>query len=169
MPGGPISVFLADDNAIVQEGVRAVLGLEPDLESWGSRATATNRSFEAERVAPQVLVTDIRMPHTFQPEGIDAATEVRKRHPGMGVVVLSQYVDPEYAVNLLGEGATGCAYLLKDDVAEGNQLAAAVRQVASGGSMLDPKIVNALVHPATDNGELSAVEEELLAGAGGTP
>jgi class 3 adenylate cyclase/CheY-like chemotaxis protein len=117
---------------------------------------------EAGRLAPQVLVTDIRMPPTFQREGIDAAKELRKRHPGTGVVVLSQYDDPEYAVSLLGEGAAGYAYLLKDGVAEGNQLAEAVRQVASGGSMLDPKIVDALVRPVTGDGDLTPAEEDLL-------
>jgi adenylate cyclase len=162
MPGGPISVFLADDNAIVREGVRAILALAPDLEVVGVACEYDELIAEAERLAPQVLVTDIRMPPTFQREGIDAAKEVRKRHPGTGVVVLSQYDDPEYAVSLLSEGAAGYAYLLKGGVAEGEQLAAAVRQVASGGSMLDPKIVDALVRPVTDDGELTAVEEELL-------
>ena len=84
---------------------------------------------------------------TFGREGIDAAKEVRKRHPGTGVVILSQYDDPDYAVALLSEGAAGYAYLLKDRVAEGDQLARAVREVASGGSMLDPKIVDALTQP----------------------
>jgi class 3 adenylate cyclase/ActR/RegA family two-component response regulator len=162
MPGGPISVFLADDNAIVREGVRAILALAPDLEVVGVASDYDELIAAAERLAPQVLVTDIRMPPTFQREGIDAAKEVRKRHPGTGVVVLSQYDDPEYAVSLLSEGAAGYAYLLKGGVAEGDQLADAVRQVASGGSMLDPKIVDSLVRPVTDDGELSAVEEELL-------
>jgi class 3 adenylate cyclase/CheY-like chemotaxis protein len=162
MPGGPISVFLADDNAIVREGVRAILALAPDLEVVGVACDYDELIAEAERIAPQVLVTDIRMPPTFQREGIDAAKELRKRHPGTGVVVLSQYDDPEYAVSLLSEGAAGYAYLLKDGVAEGDQLAAAVRQVASGGSMLDPKIVEALVRPVTDDGELTPTEEELL-------
>jgi class 3 adenylate cyclase/ActR/RegA family two-component response regulator len=162
MPGGPISVFLADDNAIVREGVRAILALAPDLEVVGVACDYDELLTEAARVAPQVLVTDIRMPPTFQREGIDAAKELRKRHPGTGVVVLSQYDDPEYAVSLLSEGAAGYAYLLKDGVAEGDQLAAAVRQVASGGSMLDPKIVDALVRPVTDDSELTPAEEELL-------
>jgi class 3 adenylate cyclase/DNA-binding NarL/FixJ family response regulator len=162
MPGGPISVFLADDNAIVREGVRAILALAPDLEVVGVACDYDELLTEAARVAPQVLVTDIRMPPTFQREGIDAAKELRKRHPGTGVVVLSQYDDPEYAVSLLSEGAAGYAYLLKDGVAEGDQLAAAVRQVASGGSMLDPKIVDALVRPVTDDSELTPAEEKLL-------
>ena len=163
MTGGQISVFLADDNLIVREGVRAMLALEPDIEVVGMACDYDGLVAKAEAAAPQVLVTDIRMPPSFQREGIDAAKELRKRHPGTGVVVLSQYDDPEYAVSLLSEGAAGYAYLLKDAVAEGDQLAAAVRQVASGGSMLDPKIVDALTRPVTGHThELSPSEEELL-------
>ena len=95
------------------------------------------------------------MPPTFQREGIEAAKEVRKRHPGTGVVILSQYDDPEYAIALLAEGAAGYAYLLKDRLAEGDQLAQAIREVATGGSMLDPAIVNALVRPVTTSDELT--------------
>ena len=98
-----------------------------------------------------MVVTDIRMPPTFQREGIDAAKEIRKRHPGTGVVVLSQYDDPEYAISLLSEGAAGYGYLLKDRIAEGDQLAQAVRAVATGGTVLDPTIVDALVQPVTDD------------------
>src|SRR5205807_179685 len=101
---------------------------------------------------PQVLVTDIRMPPTFTREGIDAAREVRKRHPGTGVVVLSQYDDPEYAVSLLAEGSAGYGYLLKDRVAEGSQLVDAIRVVATGGTALDPAIVEALVAPVVPDG-----------------
>ena len=162
MPDGRITVFLADDNLIVREGVRALLGLEPDLEIVGVAADYDELVEGATRARPQVVVTDIRMPPAFQREGIDAAKEVRKRHPGTGVVVLSQYDEPEYAISLLSEGAAGYAYLLKDRVAEGDQLARAVREVATGGSMLDPKIVEALVTPVTGGGELNATEEELL-------
>ena len=87
---------------------------------------------------PQVLVTDIRMPPEFNREGIDAAKEVRKRHPGTGVVILSQYDDPEYAVSLLAEGSAGYGYLLKDHIAQGDQLVDAIRAVATGGNALDP-------------------------------
>src|SRR5579863_1715398 len=110
-----------------------------------------------------VLVTDIRMPPEFNREGIDAAKEVRKRHPGTGVVVLSQYDDPEYAVSLLAEGSAGYGYLLKDHIAEGNQLIDAIRSVATGGTALDPSIVQALVSPVTSAGELAPAEEALLA------
>jgi adenylate cyclase len=108
-------------------------------------------------------VTDIRMPPSFRTEGIEAAKEVRKRHPGTGVVVLSQYDDPEYAVALLAEGSAGYGYLLKDRVAEGSQLADAIRAVASGGTALDPSIVEALLQPVISPGGLLPAEEELLA------
>ncbi len=157
-----ITVFLADDNVIVREGVRALLALEPDLEVVGVAGDYDELVAGAEAAAPQVLVTDIRMPPSFQSEGIDAAKELRKRHPGTGVVVLSQYDDPEYAVSLLADGAAGYAYLLKDHIAEGDQLARAVREVATGGSVLDPTIVEALVRPVTGDGELSDDEEDLL-------
>jgi class 3 adenylate cyclase/FixJ family two-component response regulator len=155
-------VFLADDNVIVREGVRAMLSLESDFEIVGVAADYDELVAGATACAPQVLVTDIRMPPSFQSEGIDAAKELRKRHPGTGVVVLSQYDDPDYAVSLLGDGAAGYGYLLKDRVAEGDQLARAVREVATGGSVLDPKIVEALVQPVTDDSGLSASESELL-------
>src|SRR5436309_3479923 len=137
-----ISVFLADDNLIVREGVRALLAMEPDVEVVGVAADYDELVSGAEQAAPQVVVTDIRMPPAFQNEGIEAAKQVRKRHPGTGVVILSQYDDPEYAISLLGDGAAGYAYLLKDRVAEGDQLVKAIRAVASGGSMLDPSIVD---------------------------
>jgi class 3 adenylate cyclase/ActR/RegA family two-component response regulator len=157
-----ITVFLADDNVIVREGVRALLALEDDFEIVGVAGDYDELVEGAEAAAPQVLVTDIRMPPTFQSEGIDAAKQLRKRHPGTGVVVLSQFDDPEYAVALLADGAAGYAYLLKDRVAEGDQLARAVREVATGGSVLDPKIVESLVAPVTADSGLTADEEELL-------
>ena len=107
-------------------------------------------------------MTDIRMPPSFRTEGIDAAKEVRKRHPGTGVVVLSQFDDPEYAVALLADGSAGYGYLLKDRVAEGSQLADAIRGVASGGTALDPTIVAALLRPFISPGGLLPAEEALL-------
>jgi class 3 adenylate cyclase/ActR/RegA family two-component response regulator len=157
-----ITVFLADDNLIVREGVRALVALEPDFEIVDVGADYDELVSGAEDTKPQVLVTDIRMPPTFQREGIDAALEVRKRNPGTGIVVLSQYDDPEYAIALLAEGAAGCAYLLKDRIAESDQLVRAIREVATGGSMLDPAIVSLLVHPVTDAGALNSEEEQLL-------
>jgi len=157
-----ISVFLADDNLIVREGVRALLKLEDDFEVVGVAGDYDELVTGAEAAAPQVVVTDIRMPPTFQREGIDAANELRKRHPGTGVVILSQYDDPEYAISLLSEGSEGRAYLLKDRIAEGDQLARAVRAVATGGSMLDPKIVEALVNPVAEADAVTDADEELI-------
>ena len=161
-PHGPISVFLADDNLIVREGVRALINARKDLHVVGVAADFDELVSGAEATRPQVLVTDIRMPPTFTREGIDAAREVRKRHPGTGVVVLSQYDDPEYAVSLLAEGSAGYGYLLKDRVAEGSQLVDAIRVVATGGTALDPAIVEALVAPVVPEGGLLPAEEELL-------
>src|SRR5580704_3265686 len=160
---GRISVFLADDNLIVREGVRALINRSPDLEVIGVAADYDEVVTGCEAAAPRVLVTDIRMPPSFRTEGIEAAKEVRKRHPGTGVVVLSQYDDPEYAVALLAEGSAGYGYLLKDRVAEGSQLADAIRAVASGGTALDPSIVEALLQPVISPGGLLPAEEELLA------
>ena len=162
MSEGRITVFVADDNLIVREGVRALVASEADLDVVGVAADYDQLVDGAEQAEPQVVVTDIRMPPNFQREGIDAAKEVRKRHPGTGVVILSQYDDPEYAISLLAEGAAGYAYLLKDRIAEGDQLARAIREVATGGSMIDPNIVGALVRPVTSDGELTPDEEDLL-------
>ncbi|MGA3215851.1 MAG: adenylate/guanylate cyclase domain-containing protein [Acidimicrobiales bacterium] len=160
---GTIEVFLADDNLIVREGVRALIARHPDLTVVGVAGDYEGTVAGATETQPHVLVTDIRMPPSFHREGIDAAKEVRKRHPGTGVVVLSQYDDPEYAVSLLAEGSAGYGYLLKDHIAEGNQLVEAIRAVATGGTALDPAIVEALVRPVTSSGELSESEESLLA------
>jgi adenylate cyclase len=157
-----ISVFLADDNLLVREGVRALLSIEADLEVVGVAADFDELIAGATEAQPQVLVTDIRMPPNFQNEGIEAAKAIRKRHPGTGVVILSQYDEPEYAISLLADGAAGYAYLLKDRVSDGNRLARAIREVATGGSMLDPEIVQALVSPVTLEGELTEAEEQLL-------
>ena len=159
---GAITVLLADDNLLVREGVRALLGLERDLEVVGTAADFDELVAAAEASRPHVLVTDIRMPPTFQNEGIEAAQLVRKRAPGTGIVVLSQYDDPEYAISLLREGAAGYAYLLKDRVADGNRLARAIREVATGGSMLDPEIVSALVSPVRSAADLTEAEDALL-------
>ncbi len=157
-----ITVLLADDNLIVREGVRALLARDPDVEVVGVAGDYDELVARAVQLHPQVLVTDIRMPPTFQNEGIEAAKEVRKRLPGTGIVVLSQYDSPEYAVSLLADGAAGYAYLLKDRVADSDRLARAIRDVATGGSMLDPEIVAALVSPARQHGVLSDDEENLL-------
>jgi class 3 adenylate cyclase/ActR/RegA family two-component response regulator len=163
MPDGVITVVLADDNLIVRAGVRALLAREPDVEVVGEAADHPELIAAALEHQPQVVVSDIRMPPTFQREGIDAAKEIRQRNPGTGIVILSQYDDPEYAVSLLADGAAGYSYLLKDRLAEGDQLIDAIRAVASGGTLLDPVIVDALVRPVqTGDDGLSEADQELL-------
>src|SRR5256712_11139251 len=103
MPEAKITVFLADDNLIVREGVQALIGSAPDMEVVGVAGDYDGLVAGAEQAAPQVDVTDIRMPPNFQNDGIEAAKQVRKRHPGTGIVVLSQYDAPRYAISLLYE------------------------------------------------------------------
>src|SRR5262245_35157821 len=139
-----------------------MLAAEADLSVVGSADDYDSLVAAAEAHEPHVIVSDIRMPPNFQREGIDACKEIRKRHPGTGVVILSQYDDPDYAISLLSEGAAGYAYLLKDRIAEGDQLAKAIREGATGGSMLAPAIVSALVRPVQGSDGLSAEDEALL-------
>src|SRR5438270_3181219 len=163
VPNDPtLRVLLADDNLIVREGVRALLDAAGDIEVVGVAASYDELVDAATALEPQVVVTDIRMPPTLTDEGIRAARLIRKQHPGTGIVILSQYDEPEYAIALLGEGAAGYAYLLKDRVAEGDQLSRAVREVGSGGSMLDPRIVDALATPVAEGGGLTPAESQLL-------
>ena len=159
---GAITVFLADDSAIIRAGVSAMLQRDPDVEVVGMADDYDSLVAGAEAANPDVIVSDIRMPPHFESEGIDACKEIRKRHPGTGVVILSQYDDPDYAVALLAEGSAGYAYLLKDRIAEGDQLARAIREVATGGSMLDPVIVSALINPVRRTGGLNTDDEQLL-------
>ena len=163
-------MFLADDNLLVREGVKALIEFAGDFDIVGMAEDFDGLVAGATEANPQVVVTDIRMPPAFGREGIEATALIRKRHPGTGIVILSQYDDPGYAIALLAEGAAGYAYLLKDRVADGDQLVRAIREVASGGSMLDPAIVMALTQPVQRQGDLSADEQNLLqAVASGTP
>ena len=141
----PIRLVLAEDHYLVREGVRRLLQTQADLEvaavcdDLGSLLAAV----EAER--PDVVVTDIRMPPASTDEGIQAAVRLRETNPEVGVVVLSQYATPSYALALLEGGSEGRAYLLKERVKDLEQLVAAIRAVAEGGSVIDPKVVEALV------------------------
>ena len=139
-----------------------MLARDVDVEIVGVAEDYDELVAGASSTAPDVVVSDIRMPPNFQREGIDAAKEIRKRHPGTGIVILSQFDDPDYAVSLLSEGSAGYAYLLKDRIAEGDQLARAIREVATGGSMLDPVIVSALMNPVRRTGGLTAEDDRLL-------
>jgi DNA-binding NarL/FixJ family response regulator len=141
----PIRLVLAEDHYLVREGVRQLLETQPDLEVAAvcGDLGALLASVDAER--PDVVVTDIRMPPGGDDEGIQAAEKLRETNPEVGVVVLSQYANPAYALALLKAGSARRAYLLKERVEDVGQLAAAIRTVAEGGSVIDPKVVEALV------------------------
>jgi class 3 adenylate cyclase/CheY-like chemotaxis protein len=137
-------VVLGEDNVLVREGVRALLDSYEDVEVVGVAADAPSLLIAAEEHDPDVVVTDIKMPPNFQLEGIDCAHAIRERHPGTGVVVLSAHDDEAYAIALLGRGQSGLAYLLKDRISQGDELVRAIREVASGGSAVDPVIAERL-------------------------
>ena len=141
----PLRLVLADDHYLVREGTRRLLDTQDDLEVVASCGDLDELLAAVDAELPDVLVTDIRMPPTATDEGIRAAAILRETHPKIGVVVLSQFADPRYALPLLEQGTAGRAYLLKERVADVEQLAGAVRAVAAGGSVVDPKVVEALV------------------------
>jgi DNA-binding NarL/FixJ family response regulator len=141
----PIRLVLAEDHYLVREGVRRLLETQADLEvaavcdDLGSLLAAV----DAEQ--PDVVVTDVRMPPSDTDEGIQAADRLRQTNPEVGVVVLSQYANPSYVLALLEGGSARRAYLLKERVKDLGQLVDAIRAVAAGGSVIDPKVVEALV------------------------
>ena len=141
----PIRVVLADDHYLVREGVRRLLETEPDLEVAAVCGDLDSLLDAVDAERPDVVVTDIRMPPGNTDEGIRAAERLRETHPEVGVVVLSQYAAPGYALALLERGSAGRAYLLKERLEDLDQLVAAIRAVAAGGSVVDPEVVEALV------------------------
>jgi adenylate cyclase len=153
-----ITVVLGEDNVLVREGVRALLDSYDDIEVVGVAADAPTLLETAGEHVPDVVVTDIKMPPSFQLEGIDCAHAIRERHPDTGVVVLSAHDDEEYAIALLGRGHSGLAYLLKDRISQGDELARAIREVHAGGSTVDPVIAERL----SGRGDAAERERELL-------
>src|SRR6266550_3259918 len=139
-----IRVVLGEDNVLVREGVRALLDSYEDIEVVGVAQDAPTLLAAASEHVPDVVVTDIKMPPSFQLEGIDCAHAIRRDHPDTGVVVLSAHDDEEYALALLGSGHSGLAYLLKDRIAQGDELVRAIREVHAGGSAVDPAIAERL-------------------------
>ena len=134
-----IRVVLADDHYLVREGVRRLLETEPELEVVAACGDLDSLLAAVELEHPDVVVTDIRMPPQGLDEGIQAAERIRQSHPSVGVVVLSQYAEPRYALALLESGTARRAYLLKERVDDVSELLAAIRTVADGGSVIDPK------------------------------
>jgi DNA-binding NarL/FixJ family response regulator len=140
-----IRVVLAEDNLLVREGVAGLLALHDDIDVVAACVGLDDLLEAVERESPDVVLTDIRMPPTNSDEGIRAAIHLRDSFPEIGVVVLSQYDEPEYALALLEQGSERRAYLLKERVSDPAQLVGAIRAVAEGGSVIDPKVVESLV------------------------
>ena len=159
-------VVIADDSVLLREGVSRLLA-EAGFEVVGQAGNADELLREVADNSPDVAIVDIRMPPTHTDEGLRAARELRTRHPTLGVLVLSQYVRPSYAFELLADNASGVGYLLKDRVSDLQELTDAVERVGAGGSVLDPSVVSQLVgrrrtgHDAID--DLSDREREVLA------
>jgi DNA-binding NarL/FixJ family response regulator len=140
-----VRVVFAEDNYLVREGTAALLQNSSDVELVGMAASLDELLEKVEELKPEVVLTDIRMPPTNTTEGIDAAKRIRAEHPEIGVVVLSQYAEEEYAYDLLKDGAAGLGYLLKERVSDLDEVVRALNEVSKGGSVLDPKVVEALV------------------------
>lgn len=138
-------VVLAEDNALLRAGLVRLVDAAEDLTLVGAAADLPALTDLVDREAPDVVVTDIRMPPTHTDEGIALATRLRDERPGMGVLVLSQYAEAPYAMALLAGGTARRGYLLKERVADGDELAEAIRRVAGGGSVIDPTVIEGLV------------------------
>jgi DNA-binding NarL/FixJ family response regulator len=159
-----VRVVIAEDSVLLREGVARILA-DAGFEVVGQAGTADELMLKVRSYNPDVAIVDIRMPPTHTDEGLKAAQEIREKHPGIGVLVLSQYVEPAYAMELLAESAEGVGYLLKDRVSDMGEFADAVRRVADGGSALDPTIVSQLVGRRRGDdplAQLTAREREVL-------
>jgi DNA-binding NarL/FixJ family response regulator len=159
-----VKVVIADDAVLLREGIAQVLTAK-GFDVVGQCGTPEELMLKVRSYGPEVAVVDIRMPPTNTDEGLRAAKEIRASHPQTGVLVLSQYVEAEYAMELLSEGAEGVGYLLKDRVSDIDEFAAAVRRVGEGGSALDPAIVSQLVGRRRKDDpldQLTAREREVL-------
>jgi DNA-binding NarL/FixJ family response regulator len=160
-----VRVVVADDAVILREGLARLL-VEAGFEVVGQAADATELLEQIEATAPDVAIVDIRMPPSHTDEGLQAAAEIRATHPSVGILVLSQYARPSYAIELLSNGTEGIGYLLKDRVSDLGELASSVRRVGEGGSVLDPSVVEQLVErPRSGHDpleELTEREREVL-------
>lgn len=163
----PIRLVLAEDHYLVREGVRRLLEAEPEFEIAAVCGDLDSLLEAVDREGPDVVVTDIRMPPAHSEEGIEAARRLRETNPNVGVVVLSHYANPSYALALLDTGSAGRAYVLKERVHDIDQLVAAIRAVARGDSLIDPKVVEGLVAERTRAAssplsQLTARERDVL-------
>ena len=165
--GGPIRVVLADDSYLVREALEHVLHEADQVEVVASCGDRDSLLTAIEAAQPDVIVTDIRMPPSDSDEGLQVAAALRLTHPDIGVVVLSQFVEPRYGLALLEAGSEGRAYLLKERIQHGGQLVSAIEAVSEGGSVIDAKVVESLVtaqRRAEDSplAELTPRELEIL-------
>ena len=155
----PLRVVFADDNYLARKGVTALLAEAEGMEIVDTATDLESLVMSVARHVPDVVLTDIRMPPTQTNEGIEAARRIRAEHPGVGVVVLSQYVEEDYAFALLAEGAAGVGYLLKERVSDLDEITRALHEVARGGSVLDPLVVEALLARRETDGPLLGLTE----------
>lgn len=151
-------VIVVDDSALVRDGLASLLADE-GIEVVATFADASGVVAAVEQHRPDVLIIDVRMPPTFQTEGLEAALEARRETPDTGILVLSQHVETRFAVELLEEGAAGVGYLLKDRVTEFDKFIDALERVADGGSAIDPEVVSRLVQRPRDGGTLGRLTE----------
>ena len=145
MPTVTIRVVLAEDNYLLREGTAALLDTLDDVELVATAADKDELLAKVAEHGPDVVIIDIRMPPEHQTEGLAAAAEIRTRYPGTGVILLTQFADPQYAYEFLSQGAAGAGYLLKERIGDIAELKRSLQQVAAGGSALDPELVEALV------------------------
>jgi DNA-binding NarL/FixJ family response regulator/class 3 adenylate cyclase len=160
----PVRVVLADDAVLLREALAAGLAAA-GFEVVGQAGDVAGLFDLVEARSPDVAVIDVRMPPTHTTEGLEAAREIRRRHPGIAILVLSQYVETRYAIDLIRDGPSGVGYLLKDRVTRLDDLSDAVRRVASGGSVIDPEVVGRLLgrpRPHSPLDELTPREREIL-------
>ncbi len=162
-----VSLVLAEDSFIVREGVKLLLEQVGGFELLAMCEDFDGLLAAVDHHHPDVVITDIRMPPTRTDEGIRAARQIRREHPDIGVVVLSQYVEPEYAIDLFSDGSAGLAYLLKERVGDIDHLTNAINQVSAGRSVIDSRVVDVLVQARTSHKEtklarLTEREREVL-------
>ncbi|HEV2797558.1 MAG TPA: response regulator transcription factor [Nocardioides sp.] len=161
-----LSLVVAEDDLLTREGLRSLLSAIDGIDLVAVCADYDELMAAVAEHGPDVVLTDIRMPPTGTDEGVRASDELRRSHPATGVVVLSQYDDPEFALALLDRGSEGRAYLLKERMSDPEQLVAAIRAVADGSSVIDPKVVDALVRGRNARSPLAVLsprEREVLA------
>jgi DNA-binding NarL/FixJ family response regulator len=162
----PLRVVVAEDTLLVREGLRSMLASDPTVDVVAVCERYEDLMAAVAAQQPDAVLTDIRMPPTLTDEGVRAAAEIRASQPSIGVVVLSQYDDPEFALALLGDGSRGRAYLLKERMSDPGQLVAALHEVSRGGSVVDPKVVDALVRARSGRSATAVLtprEKDVLA------